>query len=73
MFSYDCFSLPTQERLAAIRGTAAVTLTCDAPLRHYAPGSLSQGSNLQEIFSPGTAGRRVVPWGTVSSWVKGAD
>src|SRR6266576_4814691 len=37
------------------------------PFRHYAPGSLSQGSNLQEVCSPGTARRRVVPWGTVSS------
>ncbi|HEV8341914.1 MAG TPA: hypothetical protein VGR30_06040, partial [Candidatus Binatia bacterium] len=24
-----------------------------------------------EDFSPGSASRRVVPWGTVSSWVKG--
>jgi hypothetical protein len=42
-------------------------------LGHKAPGSLSQGSNRQEFFSPGSACRRVVPWGDVSSWVKGAD
>jgi hypothetical protein len=29
-----------------------------ALLRHLAPGSLSQGSNLQKVFSPGTACRR---------------
>src|SRR5262249_30181098 len=40
-------------------------------LRHKAPGSLSQASNRQEFFSPGSACRRVVPWGDVSSWVKG--
>src|SRR5262249_6545796 len=42
-------------------------------LRHKAPGSLSQASNRQEFFSPGSACRRVVPWGDVSSWVKGAE
>jgi hypothetical protein len=42
-------------------------------LRHKAPGSLSQGSNRQEFFSPGSPRRRVVPWGDVSSWVKGAE
>src|SRR5207237_10445977 len=42
-------------------------------LRHQAPGSLSQGSNRQESLSPGSACRRVVPWGDVSSWVKGAE
>ena len=42
-------------------------------LRHKAPGSLSQGSNRQEFLSPGSVYRRVVPWGDVSSWVKGAD
>ena len=43
------------------------------PLRHKAPGSLSQGSNRQEFCSPGSPSRRVVPWGDVSSWVKGAE
>jgi hypothetical protein len=68
-----CF--PPKERLAAMRGTAPgrhTDLQC-APLRHKAPGSLSQGSNRQEFSSPRTACRRVVPWGNVSSWVKGAD
>ena len=42
-------------------------------LRHNAPGSLSLAPNRQEFLSPGSASRRVVPWGTVSSWVKGAE
>src|SRR5262245_7534654 len=42
-------------------------------LGHKAPGSLSQASNRQEFVSPGSACRRVVPWGDVSSWVKGAE
>jgi hypothetical protein len=32
-------------------------------LRHKAPGSLSQGPNRQDSLSPGSARRRVVPWG----------
>jgi hypothetical protein len=58
-----------------MRGTAPgrhTDLKC-APLRHKAPGSLSQGSNRQEFFSPGSVNRRVIPWGDVSSWVKGAE
>src|SRR2546422_5117130 len=53
-------------------GTRAVTLLCNASsLRHKAPGSLSRTANLQEAsVSPGSAQRRVVPWGDVSSWVK---
>jgi hypothetical protein len=42
-------------------------------LGHTAPGSLSQGSNRQEFFSPGSVNRRVAPWGDVCSWVKGAE
>jgi hypothetical protein len=42
-------------------------------LGHKAPGSLSLASNRQELLSPGSASRRVVPWGDVSSWVKGAE
>ncbi len=41
-------------------------------LRHLAPGSLSQPPNRQEFLFPGSACRRVVPWGTVSSWAKGS-
>src|SRR5918996_386798 len=68
--SYDYFSFPTKERLAAMRGTAHGRHTDSqcAPLRHKAPGSLSQASNRQESLSPGSASRRVVPWGDVSSW-----
>src|SRR2546426_12761192 len=56
-------------------GTRAVTLLCNASsLRHKAPGSLSRTANLQEAsVSPGSAQRRVVPWGDVSSWVKGTE
>src|SRR4030095_10964085 len=65
---------PKRDSLLCVARHKAVTRTWDAPsLRHYAPGSLSLGSNLQEFVSPGPASRRVVPWGTVSSWVKGAD
>src|SRR5256885_650606 len=42
-------------------------------LRHQAPGSLSQGSNRQESLSPGSAYRRVVPWGDVSKPAPTAD
>ena len=43
-------------------------------LRHKALGSLSQIANRQELLvSPGSAQRRVVPWGDVSSWVKGTE
>ena len=42
-------------------------------LGHKAPGSLSLAPNRQELLSPGSASRRVVPWGDVSSWVKGAE
>src|SRR5215467_3006842 len=75
LFFFDSLSLPTKERLAAMRGTAPgrhTDLEC-APLRHKAPGSLSHGSNRQEFSSPGSPSRRVVPWGDVSSWVKGAE
>src|SRR5215510_16054971 len=75
LFFFDSLSLPTKERLAAMRGTAPGRHTdfeC-APLRHKAPGSLSHGSNRQEFSSPGSPSRRVVPWGDVSSWVKGAE
>ena len=56
-------------------GTQAVTLLCNAlSLGHKAPGTLSQIANHQELsVSPGSAQRRVVPWGDVSSWVKGAE
>jgi hypothetical protein len=59
-----------------MRGTAQGRHTyseCAPSLRHKAPGSLSQAPNRQEFFSPGSASRRVVPWGDVSSWVKGAE
>src|SRR5262245_12491352 len=75
LFSSASLCSPTKERLAAMRGTAPgrhTDLKC-APLRHKAPGSLSQGSNRQEFSSPGSQSRRVVPWGDVSSWVKGAE
>jgi hypothetical protein len=67
---------PTEERLATMRGPAQWPSHCvrmRPSLRHFAPGSLSQRPNLQEIISPGSARRRVVPWGIVSSWVKGAE
>ena len=65
----------TEERLAAIRGTALWPphFIRYAPLGHLAPGSLSQRPNRQEGISPGSFSRRVVPWGEVSSWVKGAE
>ncbi len=67
---------PTEERLAAMRGTAQWPSHCvkmRPSLRHNAPGSLSQWPNLQDVGSCGSACRRVVPWGTVSSLVKGAE
>ena len=71
-----CFYFPRPKRdwlpfVARLSGRH--TLLGCAPLRHFAPGSLSQRPNLQEINSPGSHGRRVVPWGEVSSWVKGAE
>src|SRR5215510_878451 len=75
--SYDSHSFPDQ------RETGCYTWHGPRPshrlgirpsVGHNAPGSLSQGSNRQELsVSPGSPGRRVVPWGTVSSWVKGAE
>src|SRR5262245_47536495 len=62
---------PRETRCYAWHGTKpSHGLGMRPSLRHYAPGSLSLGSNLQEFVSPGTASRRVVPWGTVSSWVQ---
>ena len=76
LFSYDSFSFPDQRETCcyAWYGTGPSHLLEMRPsLRHKAPGSLSQGSNHQEFLSPGSRSRRVVPWGDVSSWVKGAE
>src|SRR5207249_6259600 len=76
LFSYDSFSFPDQRETCcyAWHGTGPSHLLEMRPsLRHKAPGSLSQGSNHQEFLSPGSRSRRVVPWGDVSSWVKGAE
>ena len=37
------------------------------------PGLSVSASEPQEVVSPGSACRRGVPWGTVSSWVTGAE
>src|SRR5215510_3005101 len=71
LFSFMTFVLPDQRETCcyAWHGTRPSHLLKMRPsLRHKAPGSLSQGSNRQEFFSPGSPGRRVVPWGDVSSW-----
>ena len=70
------FLLPDQRETACYswHGARPSHLLAMRPsLRRKAPGSLSQGSNLQEFFSPASGSRRVVPWGDVSSWVKGAE
>jgi hypothetical protein len=70
------FLLPDQRETACYswHGTRPSHLLGMRPsLGHKAPGSLSQASNRQEFFSPGSGSRRVVPWGDVSSWVKGAE
>ena len=75
-FFFMTFLLPDQRETCcyAWHGTRPSHLLGMRPsLRHKAPGSLSQGSNRQEFFSPGSPSRRVVPWGDVSSWVKGAE
>src|SRR4249920_517676 len=75
-FFFMTFLLPDQRETCcyAWHGTRPSHLLGMRPsLGHKAPGSLSQGSNRQEFFSPGSRSRRVVPWGDVSSWVKGAE
>jgi hypothetical protein len=74
--SFMTFLLPDQRETCcyAWHGTRPSHLLAMRPsLGHKAPGSLSQGSNRQEFFSPGSVNRRVAPWGDVSSWVKGAE
>src|SRR5215510_15619783 len=76
LFSFMTFVLPDQRETCcyAWHGTRPSHLLAMRPsLGHKAPGSLSQGSNRQEFFSPGSVNRRVAPWGDVSSWVKGAE
>jgi len=76
LFSCDSFtSRPKRDLLLYVARHWAVALLCDAlSLRHKARGTLSQIANHQELsVSPGSAQRRVVPWGDVSSWVKGAE
>src|SRR5215831_9428421 len=76
LFSFMTFLLPDQRETCcyAWHGTRPSHLLAMRPsLGHKAPGSLSQGSNRQEFFSPGSVNRRVAPWGDVSSWVKGAE
>ena len=76
LFSFMTFLLPDQRETCCYswHGTRPSHLLGMRPsLGHKAPGSLSQGSNRQEFFSPGSVSRRVVPWGDVSSWVKGAE
>src|SRR5206468_8353413 len=75
-FFFMTFLLPDQRETCCYpwHGTRPSHLLGMRPsLGHKAPGSLSQGSNRQEFFSPGSPSRRVVPWGDVSSWVKGAE
>src|SRR5437870_10220104 len=75
-FFFMTFLLPDQRETACYswHGTRPSHLLGMRPsLGHKAPGSLSQASNRQEFFSPGSGSRRVVPWGDVSSWVKGAE
>src|SRR5262249_14564940 len=70
LFSFMTFLLPDQRETCcyAWHGTRPSHLLAMRPsLGHKAPGSLSQGSNGQEFFSPGSVNRRVPPWGDVSS------
>jgi hypothetical protein len=65
---------PKRDLLLCVARHAAVTLTRNAPLsKAPSPGISVSRSNRQESLSPGSACRRVVPWGDVSSWVKGAE
>jgi hypothetical protein len=77
LFSYDSFTFPDQRETCCYSWHGARpshSLEMRPSLRHKAPGSLSHPTNRQEsLTSPGSAGRRVVPWGDVSSWVKGAE
>jgi hypothetical protein len=75
-FFFMTFLLPDQRETYCYswHGTRPSHLLGMRPsLGHKAPGSLSQGSNRQEFFSPGSVNRRVAPWDDVSSWVKGAE
>ena len=71
----ECFSSrPKRDLLLCVARHRAVTLAWNAPLsKAQGPGISVSKSNRQEFVSPGSACRRVVPWGRVSSWVKGAD
>jgi hypothetical protein len=75
LFSSASLCSPTKERLAAMRGTAPgrhTDLKC-APLKAQSPGISVSRIEPSGVFSPGSQRRRVVPWGDVSSWVKGAE
>jgi hypothetical protein len=76
LFLHDlCTSRPKRDLLLFVARHTAVTLTRNAPLfRAQSPGiSVSRVEPSEVFFSPGSVYRRVVPWGDVSSWVKGAE
>ena len=78
LFSFFLHDFPTSRPkrdllLFVARPRPSHLLGMRPSLGHNAPGSLSLAPNRQELLSPGSASRRVVPWGDVSSWVKGAE
>src|SRR4030067_1907838 len=75
LFSYDSStSRPKGDLLLCVARHHAVTLTWDSPLsKAPGPGLSVSAIEPSGFFSPGSACRRVVPWGTVSSWVKGVE
>src|SRR3990172_1953803 len=74
--SYGSFgSRPKRDLLLYVARHLAVTLARDGPLSQAkrCPGLSVSWGEPQGAAAPGSASRRVVPWGTVSSWVTGAD
>ena len=69
LFCYDSFtSRPKRDLLLFVARHYAVTLTCNAPrFEASGPGLSVSSIEPSEDFSPGSASRRGVPWGTVSS------
>jgi hypothetical protein len=72
LFSFFLHDFPTSRPkrdllLFVARPPPSHLLGMRPSLGHKAPGSLSLAPNRQELLSPGSASRRVVPWGDVSS------
>ena len=72
LFSFFLHDFPTSRPkrdllLFVARPPPSHLLGMRPSLGHNAPGSLSLAPNRQELLSPGSASRRVVPWSDVSS------